>query len=81
MSASPSLFSLARVRCHPLARKIRRSAGRLVRFHLFTGKAPFVIEAGVVRLRRLAPRAIISCSSSWLLERASAVSIVICFWK
>ena len=35
----------------------------------------------LLRLNKLAPRLIISCNSSALLERASAVSKVICFWK
>ena len=47
----------------------------------YPGMPGFAVTPTVPRFKRLVPRAIISCSSSWLLERASAVSSEICFWK
>jgi hypothetical protein len=47
----------------------------------FPVAAPLAVVADWLRFTNPAPRLIISCSSSVLLERAIATSMVICFWK
>src|SRR5690349_6361416 len=62
---------------HPIP--ARHVVGRWLAAQCFP--APLAIPACWIRLSRLAPRAIISFNSSWLLDRDSAISIEICFWK